>query len=100
MYNAAYDSGQSSLLLHLNGTLPVTFRGTAYRFPIALWIPHAYPKEVPICYVIPTQGMVIRPGQHVSGEGRVYHPYLADWANGRGGSIVSKVPSNADLAYF
>jgi hypothetical protein len=23
--------------------------------------------------------MVVRPGQHVSGDGRVYHPYLAQW---------------------
>lgn len=24
--------------------------------------------------------MLVRPGQHVSGDGRVYHPYLAQWA--------------------
>ena len=30
-------------------------------------------------YVVPLQGMIIRPGQHISGEGRVYHPYLANW---------------------
>jgi hypothetical protein len=30
-------------------------------------------------YVVPLQGMMIRPGQHISGEGRVYHPYLANW---------------------
>ncbi len=30
-------------------------------------------------YVRPTPGMVVRAGQHVSGEGRVYHPYLAQW---------------------
>lgn len=23
--------------------------------------------------------MAVRPGQYVSGEGRVYHPYLAGW---------------------
>lgn len=23
--------------------------------------------------------MSVRPGQHVSGEGRIYHPYLATW---------------------
>jgi ESCRT-I complex subunit TSG101 len=32
-------------------------------------------------FVIPTQDMVVRPGQHVSGEGRVYHHYLAHWAD-------------------
>ena len=98
VFNVAYESGQSSLLLHLTGTLPVTFRGTIYRFPIALWIPHAYPKEAPICYVIPTPGMVIRPGQYVSGEGRVYHPYLAEWASSRGGLNVSAISYEAGLA--
>jgi ESCRT-I complex subunit TSG101 len=23
--------------------------------------------------------MLVRPGQHVSGDGRIYHPYLAQW---------------------
>lgn len=31
-------------------------------------------------YVTPTQDMVIRVGQHVTLEGRVYHHYLAHWA--------------------
>ena len=31
-------------------------------------------------YVTPTQDMLVRPGQHVSGDGRVYHHYLAHWA--------------------
>ncbi|KAJ9638972.1 Suppressor protein stp22 of temperature-sensitive alpha-factor receptor and arginine permease [Coniosporium tulheliwenetii] len=75
-----YENGSSALLLHLTGTLPVQFRGTVYRFPIALWIPHAYPHEPPMAYVTPAQDMVVRPGQnHVGGDGRVYHPYLANW---------------------
>ncbi len=32
-------------------------------------------------YITPSQGMVVRPGQHVSMDGRVYHPYLAQWSN-------------------
>ncbi|KAJ5561261.1 hypothetical protein N7461_000022 [Penicillium sp. DV-2018c] len=75
-----YETGYSALLLHLVGTLPVTFRGTTYRFPIALWIPNAYPREPPIVYVTPTQEMTVRVGQHVTLEGRVYHHYLAHWA--------------------
>lgn len=31
-------------------------------------------------YVTPTQDMLVRPGQHVSGDGRLYHHYLAHWA--------------------
>ncbi|EMC99236.1 hypothetical protein BAUCODRAFT_65568 [Baudoinia panamericana UAMH 10762] len=74
-----YDNGTSALLLTLSGTLPVDFRGTTYRFPIKLWIPQAYPQEAPIAYVNPGIDMLIRPGQHVGVDGRVYHPYLRDW---------------------
>ncbi len=35
--------------------------------------------------------MVIRPGQHVSVDGRIYHPYLADW---------SRIWDRASLAEF
>ncbi|KAI2729611.1 hypothetical protein CBS147354_996 [Penicillium roqueforti] len=75
-----YETGFSALLLHLVGTLPVTFRGTTYRFPIALWIPNTYPRDPPIAYVTPTQEMAVRVGQHVTLEGQVYHHYLAHWA--------------------
>jgi len=30
-------------------------------------------------YVTPAKDMAVRPGQYVSGEGRLYHPYLAEW---------------------
>jgi len=70
----------SALLLLLSGTLPVVFRGTTYRFPIALWVPHSYPLEAPLVYVTPTEGMMVRPGQHVDPQGKIYHPYLVGWA--------------------
>ena len=76
----AYEHGASALLLNLSGTLPVNFRGTTYRFPISLWIPHAYPREPPLVYVTAAEGMAIRAGQHVDPEGKVYHPYLVGWA--------------------
>ncbi|KAJ4418344.1 Suppressor protein stp22 of temperature-sensitive alpha-factor receptor and arginine permease [Gnomoniopsis sp. IMI 355080] len=76
-----YPNGSSALLLHLSGTIPVNFRGTTYRFPISLWVPHAYPREPPLVYVTPTETMVVRPGQHVDPQGQVYHPYLVGWAD-------------------
>ncbi|KAL1999687.1 hypothetical protein VTN02DRAFT_4161 [Thermoascus thermophilus] len=79
-FDKAYETGVSALLLHIVGTLPVTFRGAVYKFPIDLWIPTTYPFEPPIVYVTPTQDMVVRVGQHVTLEGRVYHHYLAHWA--------------------
>ncbi|OCK82584.1 UEV-domain-containing protein [Lepidopterella palustris CBS 459.81] len=74
-----YENGASALLLLLSGTLPVTFRGSTYGFPISIWVPHSYPREPPIVYVTPSQDMLVRPGQHVSGDGSIYHPYLAQW---------------------
>jgi ESCRT-I complex subunit TSG101 len=77
---AAYENGKSALLLQLSGTLPAVFRGTTYRFPITLWVPHRYPLEAPLVYVTPVEGMVVRPGQHVDPQGKIYHPYLVGWA--------------------
>lgn len=76
---SASPDGASALLVHLSGTLPVNFRGSTYRFPLSIWIPHRYPREPPIIYVTPTDSMVIRPGQHVDQQGQVYHPYLVGW---------------------
>ncbi|KAL2855351.1 UEV domain-containing protein [Aspergillus pseudoustus] len=75
-----YENGDFALLLHLSGTLPVTYRGQVYKFPIALWIPNTYPRDPPLAYVTPTQDMAVRVGQHVTLEGRIYHHYLAHWA--------------------
>ncbi|OJJ80085.1 putative endosomal sorting complex protein TSG101 [Aspergillus glaucus CBS 516.65] len=74
-----YETGFSTLLLLIAGTIPVPFRGTLYKFPVVLWIPTTYPHEPPMVYVTPTNDMVVRVGQHVTLEGRVYHHYLAHW---------------------
>ena len=76
----AFPNGSSALLLHLSGTIPVLFRGATYRFPLSIWVPHAYPREPPLAYVTPTDAMVVRPGQHVDPQGQVYHPYLVGWS--------------------
>ncbi|THY55404.1 UEV-domain-containing protein [Aureobasidium pullulans] len=85
-----YNTGQPALLLRLSGTLPVNFRGTVYRFPVTIWLPHAYPSDPEgiMVFVIPGDGMAIRPGQHVSVDGRVYHPYLRDWSVNQRPNII------------
>lgn len=69
----------------------MSFRGAIYHFPITLWFPLKYPREAPIAYVTPPPPRpqdnapvvtVIRPGQHVSVEGKIYHPFLAAWSEG------------------
>ena len=32
-----------------------------------------------MAFATPTANMAVRAGQYVSGEGRIYHPYLAGW---------------------
>lgn len=76
----AYDTGHTSLLLTLQGTVPVTFRGATYHIPLALWLPRAYPREPPIAYVTPTSTMLVRPGGGVDVSGRIEGaPYLIAW---------------------
>ena len=77
----AFENGSSALLVRFVGTIPVLFRGATYNFPISLWMSYGYPREAPLVYVAPTEQMAVRPGQHVSGDGRVYHHYLARWAD-------------------
>ncbi|OLL24113.1 Tumor susceptibility gene 101 protein [Neolecta irregularis DAH-3] len=74
-----YEDGQSVLLLCLEGIIPIVFRDRPYNIPIAIWIPHCYPKFPPISFVLPSKNMLIRPGNHVDSSGRIYHPYLAYW---------------------
>ena len=92
-----HEAGSSALLLTLSGTLPVAFRGTTYRFPLKIWLPQAYPQEAPLAYVTPGADMVIRPGQHVGVDGRVYHPYLRDWGRMWERAGVASVASVEEL---
>ena len=54
-------------------------------------------------YVTPSDGLVIRAGQHVDPQGRVYHPYLARWADHSDVSVVrhpySEPEKHADVRY-
>nr|POF04452.1 tumor susceptibility gene 101 protein [Quercus suber] len=74
-----HENGSSELLLTLSGTLPIDFKGTIYHFPVKTWVPRTYPQDAPIVFVDPARDMLIRPGQHVGVDGRVYHAYLRDW---------------------
>ncbi|KAF8430122.1 UEV domain-containing protein [Tirmania nivea] len=74
-----HETGHPELLLLLHGTLPANFRGATYNIPIHLWLPQRYPHQAPIVFVVPHKDMLIRPGNHVDGNGRCYHPYLTGW---------------------
>lgn len=77
-----YNDGTTKDLMSLTGTIPVTFRDVAYNIPVCLWIEEKYPQTAPICYVRPTQGMMVLRGKYISSSGEVILPYLDEWKNG------------------
>jgi len=72
------DTGQQSLLVCLEGLI-------VHNVPLIIWIPQDFgrPGAGITCYVAlkSSDGMVIRPGQHVALDGKLYHPYLRDWSS-------------------
>ncbi|KAI9329005.1 UEV domain-containing protein, partial [Zopfochytrium polystomum] len=79
MDNFTHDNGQKQLLFCLYGTIPISFRGSTYNIPIAVWLPYSYPRHPPFCFVTPTATMLVRQGKHVDLSGKVYHPLLSTW---------------------
>lgn len=67
------------LLLTLQGTIPISFRGATYNIPVAYWIPHAYPREAPIAYVVPAANMLVRQSQDVDLSGLIKTDFLRAW---------------------
>lgn len=68
-------------MLCLYGSIPSPINGKVYKIPIELWVPHEYPIASPYVYVVPTEKMVLQPGNHVDNNGKCYLPYLANWGN-------------------
>ncbi|KAJ1677571.1 suppressor protein stp22 of temperature-sensitive alpha-factor receptor and arginine permease, partial [Spiromyces aspiralis] len=56
------------------------YRGAVFNIPVLAWLPRDFPRVPPLMYVNPTESMFIKTGPHVDKLGRVYHPYLAQWA--------------------
>uniref|UniRef100_A0A3Q0QUK1 Zgc:123278 n=1 Tax=Amphilophus citrinellus TaxID=61819 RepID=A0A3Q0QUK1_AMPCI len=64
-----YNNGTTKNLMSLTGTIPVMINNTTYNIPICLWIEESYPQTAPICYLKPTQEMMIITGQYISSSG-------------------------------
>ncbi|KAI8320079.1 UEV-domain-containing protein [Martensiomyces pterosporus] len=75
------EDGIKQGLLCLHGTLPVPFHGSVFNIPVVFWFPLQFPSHPPLAYVTPTRTMVVKASRYVDERGRVYHPYLADWAD-------------------
>lgn len=85
---AVYTSvlGHSQLLINLYGRLDC---GTCL-VPLNIWIPLNYPFQdenipslepngVPVVFVVPEHGLVIKPNNNVDLQGRFYHPFVSLW---------------------
>ncbi|XP_019636297.1 PREDICTED: uncharacterized protein LOC109478932 [Branchiostoma belcheri] len=44
-----------------------------------MFLMKTHPFNPPLCYVVPTDTMVINTGKHVDHNGRIYLPYLHEW---------------------
>ncbi|XP_035735641.1 tumor susceptibility gene 101 protein-like [Vespa mandarinia] len=71
--------GTQKELFNLQGTIPVTYKGSRYNIPICIWLMDTYPNNAPICYVKPTSDMSIKVSMYVDHNGQIYLPYLHDW---------------------
>ena len=77
------NDGSSSLVLMLQGTLPITYRGKSYNIPVDVYLPPQYPARPPIIYVRPVSSMTIKANhKNVGQDGMVYMPYLHGWKAG------------------
>eukprot|EP00569_Conticribra_weissflogii_P004966 CAMPEP_0171333688 /NCGR_PEP_ID=MMETSP0878-20121228/4156_1 /TAXON_ID=67004 /ORGANISM="Thalassiosira weissflogii, Strain CCMP1336" /LENGTH=546 /DNA_ID=CAMNT_0011834657 /DNA_START=113 /DNA_END=1753 /DNA_ORIENTATION=+ len=66
----------------LSGILPVFYQGEQYNIPVDNYLPPRYPRDAPVVFVRPVAGMAIYQGhRHVGLDGRVYMPYLSEWAS-------------------
>ncbi|KAI0082701.1 UEV-domain-containing protein [Panus rudis PR-1116 ss-1] len=74
-----YDDGRTQLLLCLHGLLPITYRGSPYNIPIAVWLTKDYPRQPPIAYVVPTTDMLVRPSKYIDVSGKCGIEYVRNW---------------------
>nr|XP_034334216.1 tumor susceptibility gene 101 protein-like isoform X2 [Crassostrea gigas] len=74
-----FNDGNRKELLILQGTIPVTFKGSIYNIPIGIWILDTHPYNPPMVFIKPTSTMPIKPGRNVDTNGKVDLPYLRDW---------------------
>jgi len=75
-----FNDGVQRDLINIYGTIPVPYKGQNYNIPISLWLLDTHPYHAPLCFVKPTPDMQIKVSNHVDHSGKIYLPYLHDWA--------------------
>jgi len=75
-----FNDGVQRDLINIYGTIPVPYKGQNYNIPISLWLMDTHPYHAPLCFVKPTPDMQIKVSKHVDHSGKIYLPYLHEWA--------------------
>jgi len=76
-----FNDGVQRDLINIYGTVPVPYKGQNYNIPVSLWLLDNHPYQAPIAYVKPTSDMQIKVSKHVDHNGKIYLPYLHEWAH-------------------
>jgi len=76
-----FNDGRERDLLHLQGTIPVPYKGQSYNIPISLWLLDTHPYHAPLAFVKPTADMQVKVSKHVDAAGKIYLPYLHEWGH-------------------
>jgi len=76
-----FNDGQDRELVNIQGTIPVPYRGQNYNIPVSLYLLDTHPYHAPLCYVKPTSDMQVKVSKHVDAAGKIYLPYLHEWAH-------------------
>ncbi|KAH3738012.1 tumor susceptibility gene 101 protein-like isoform X2 [Dreissena polymorpha] len=74
-----FNNGRQRKLLHLEGTVPVDYKGNVYNIPICIYLMDTHPYNPPIVFVKPTSTMQIKSGRNVDQNGKIDLPYLREW---------------------
>merc|ERR1711936_422239 len=76
-----FNDGRERDLLHIQGTIPVPYKGQTYNIPISLWLLDTHPYHAPLAFVKPTPDMQVKVSKHVDAAGKIYLPYLHEWGH-------------------
>ncbi|KAJ9580894.1 hypothetical protein L9F63_023926 [Diploptera punctata] len=68
-----FNNGSKMDLFTLEGTIPVSYKGTMYNIPVCIWVMDTHPNNAPMCYVRPTPDMQIKVSEFVDHYGKIYY---------------------------
>jgi len=83
------DDGASAVMVMLEGTVTIRYKGSPYNIPVEVFVREPYPAAAPLCFVRPVPGMALHKGhKHVGLDGTCYLNALAKW-NGGSSNLVN-----------